>query len=42
MKKNNTLLVCSNTFISVGRVYGNVLVHGGGKVFFEKSMLIDD
>ncbi|MDR1784201.1 MAG: chromosome segregation protein SMC [Endomicrobium sp.] len=34
--------ICSNSFISGSRFYGNVLVQGGGKIFFEKPILVEE
>lgn len=34
--------VCSNTIISGNKVYGNVIVQGGGKASFEKPVLIEE
>ena len=34
--------ICSNTIISGNKVYGKVIVQGGGKTSFEKPVLIED
>lgn len=34
--------ICSNTIISGNKVYGNVIVQGGGKSSFEKPVMIEE
>ncbi|MCA6072659.1 MAG: chromosome segregation protein SMC [Endomicrobium sp.] len=34
--------VCSNTLVFGNKVYGNVVVQGGGKISFEKPVLIEE
>lgn len=34
--------ICSNTIVSGNKVYGNVVVQGGGKATFEKPVLVED
>ncbi|MDR3256049.1 MAG: chromosome segregation protein SMC [Endomicrobium sp.] len=34
--------VCSNTIVLGNKVYGNVVVQGGGKISFEKPVLIEE
>ncbi|GHT56540.1 chromosome partition protein Smc [Endomicrobiia bacterium] len=34
--------VCSNTLVFGNRIYGNVIVQGGGKISFEKPVLIEE
>lgn len=34
--------VCSNTLVCANKVYGNVVVQGGGKISFEKPVLIEE
>jgi chromosome segregation protein len=34
--------ICANTLVSGNKVYGNVVVQGGGKISFEKPVLIEE
>jgi len=40
--ENIIKFVCSNSIISGNKIYGNVVVQGGGKSSFEKPVLVED